>query len=51
MDFHKIFENMAKPAFLFDGRTLLDHRALFEMGFNVFPVGRAPLTHFDTADR
>ena len=51
LDFHKIFENMAKPAFLFDGRNLLDHRALFEMGFNVFPVGRAPLTHFDTADR
>lgn len=46
LDFRKIFERMEKPAFLFDGRNLLDHAALFELGFNVYPVGRKALTHF-----
>jgi UDPglucose 6-dehydrogenase len=35
---------MAKPAFLFDGRNLLDHRKLYEIGFNVYPIGKPPLT-------
>ena len=46
LDYRKIFEVMEKPAFVFDGRNLLDHRALFEIGFNVFPLGKTPLTHF-----
>ena len=46
LDFEKIYETMRKPAFIFDGRNLLDHQHLFEIGFNVFPVGKAPLTHF-----
>jgi UDPglucose 6-dehydrogenase len=46
LDFQKIYETMAQPAFLFDGRNLLDHRRCFEIGFNVYPVGRPPLTHF-----
>jgi UDPglucose 6-dehydrogenase len=37
---------MEKPAFIFDGRNILDHRRLFEMGFNVFPIGKRPLKHF-----
>jgi len=46
LDYRRVFGAMEKPAFFFDGRNLLDHKALFEIGFNVFPVGRAPLRHF-----
>ncbi|HNT34087.1 MAG TPA: nucleotide sugar dehydrogenase [bacterium] len=43
LDYAKVFDRMEKPAFLFDGRNLLDHRRLFEIGFNVYPVGKSPL--------
>jgi len=46
LDFEAIFAAMDKPAFIFDGRNILDHRRCFEIGFNVFPVGKSPLTHF-----
>jgi UDPglucose 6-dehydrogenase len=46
LDYGRILESMAKPAFIFDGRNILDHKKLFEMGFNVFAVGKAPLKHF-----
>ncbi|MDA8125718.1 MAG: nucleotide sugar dehydrogenase [Deltaproteobacteria bacterium] len=46
LDFEKIYETMAQPAFLFDGRNLLDHRRCYDIGFNVYPVGKPPLTHF-----
>ena len=45
LDFQRIYDNMKKPAFIFDGRNLLDHRRLFEIGFSVYPVGKPPLTH------
>jgi UDPglucose 6-dehydrogenase len=45
LDYQKIFDSMSKPAFIFDGRNHLDHEKLFEMGFNVYPIGRPPLTH------
>jgi UDPglucose 6-dehydrogenase len=46
LDFEKIHRSMSQPAFIFDGRNILDHRRLFEIGFNVYPIGKAPLTHF-----
>jgi UDPglucose 6-dehydrogenase len=46
LDYERIFAAMAKPAFVFDGRNILDHRRLFEIGFNVFPLGKPSLTHF-----
>ena len=46
IEYEKIFRYMNKPAFLFDGRNLLDHQGLFHIGFNVFPIGKPPLTHF-----
>ncbi len=46
LDYNRIYNAMIKPAFVFDGRNILDHRKLFEIGFNVFPIGKAPLTHF-----
>ncbi|KMP10848.1 UDP-glucose 6-dehydrogenase [Candidatus Nitromaritima sp. SCGC AAA799-C22] len=45
LDFQKIYDSMEKPAFLFDGRNHLDHQKLFAIGFNVYPVGKPPLTH------
>lgn len=44
-DYRKIFDLMEKPAFIFDGRNLLNHRELFDIGFNVYPLGQAALTH------
>ncbi|MGD9818343.1 MAG: nucleotide sugar dehydrogenase [Desulfomonilaceae bacterium] len=43
--YEKIFEEMEKPAFIFDGRNILDHEKLYEIGFNVHRVGRPPLSH------
>jgi len=46
LDYTRILNSMCQPAFIFDGRNILDHRRLFEMGFNVFAIGKAPLKHF-----
>jgi UDPglucose 6-dehydrogenase len=46
LDWEKIYASMEKPAFLFDGRNLLEHGRLFDIGFNVYPLGRSPLKHF-----
>jgi UDPglucose 6-dehydrogenase len=46
IDYEKVFSKMKKPAFVFDGRNILNHKKLFDMGFNVYSVGRPPLTHF-----
>lgn len=46
LDYERIYRSMTKPAFIFDGRNILDHKGLFEIGFNVLPIGKPPLTHF-----
>jgi UDPglucose 6-dehydrogenase len=46
LDYRKIYESMVKPAFIFDGRNILDHRHCFDIGFNVFPIGKPSLTRF-----
>ncbi|HPA15864.1 MAG TPA: nucleotide sugar dehydrogenase [Desulfobacterales bacterium] len=46
LDYQKIYRSMTNPAFIFDGRNILDHRRLFEIGFNVFSIGKPPMTHF-----
>jgi len=45
LDYQKIFDKMEKPAFIFDGRNHLDHKALYEIGFNVYPIGKPALKH------
>ncbi len=45
LDFAALYHGMVKPAFLFDGRNFLNHRELFHLGFNVYPIGSQPLTH------
>ena len=44
LDYARIFETMEKPAFIFDGRNLLDHRKLYQIGFSVHRIGRPPLS-------
>lgn len=46
LDFQKIYDTMTKPAFIFDGRNILDHKKLFKIGFNVYPIGKPALVHF-----
>ena len=46
LDWTHVFALMRKPAFLFDGRNCLDHRALFDIGFHVHAIGKAPMSHF-----
>ena len=46
LDFKRIFKFMVKPAFIFDGRNILDHKKLFDIGFNVYPIGKPEITHF-----
>lgn len=46
LDYRKILDGMQQPAFIFDGRNCLDAAALHEMGYNVFPIGRPPLTRW-----
>jgi len=41
MDLQKIYDSMQKPAFLFDGRSLIDTDAAQKIGFQVWAVGKA----------
>lgn len=43
LDYERIHAGMAKPAFVFDGRNLLDAERLHAIGFNVYSIGRPDL--------
>jgi UDPglucose 6-dehydrogenase len=45
LDYQKIYESMVKPAYLFDGRNMVDRKACYKIGFNVHSIGKSPLTH------
>ena len=45
LNFQKIYDSMMKPAFLFDGRNILDHAQLRSIGFIVYALGK-PLDPF-----
>jgi len=45
LDYKRIYESMEKPAFIFDGRNILDHPYLYDIGFNIFSIGKSPLKH------
>lgn len=40
IDYAALFEKMPKPAFIFDGRNILPHAKLREIGFRVFAIGK-----------
>jgi UDPglucose 6-dehydrogenase len=46
LDYKRIFDSMEKPAFIFDGRNILDRENLYDIGFNVFSIGKSALKHF-----
>ena len=39
-DWEKVYNQMMKPAFLFDGRGILDRQASTELGFKIFSIGK-----------
>ena len=39
-DYEKIYGVMQKPAFIFDGRLILDHQKLMSIGFRVEAIGK-----------
>lgn len=43
LDYQKIYDNMHKPAFLFDGRLILDAAKLRNIGFKVSVIGKNEL--------
>jgi len=40
-DFNEIYTQMEKPAFVFDGRKILDYNQLQSIGFTVYEIGKA----------
>merc|ERR1719188_1246153 len=38
--YHEFYAQMLKPAFLFDGRGILNHKALEDIGFEVHAIGK-----------
>jgi len=40
LDFAATLHGMHKPAFVFDGRNVLPHQALSEMGYRVYAMGK-----------
>jgi UDPglucose 6-dehydrogenase len=47
VDYKKIYDSMLKPAFLFDGRNLVNHQEMRDIGFVTFGIGK-PLDKFVT---
>ena len=45
LDYQAVYDVMVKPAFVFDGRNVLDHEKLREIGFIVYALGK-PLEPF-----
>lgn len=39
-DYQRLYDSMVKPAFVFDGRNVLDHDALRKIGFIVYALGQ-----------
>jgi hypothetical protein len=44
-DYKQLYDSMLKPAFLFDGRLILDHAKLQDIGFDVMPCIDVRLSH------
>ena len=39
LDWTEVYKNMSRPAFVFDGRLILDRKALQAIGFKVVTIG------------
>jgi UDPglucose 6-dehydrogenase len=40
LDMERVFADMHRPAFVFDGRNIMDARRLEEIGFELYSIGR-----------
>lgn len=40
LDFNRIYKSMMKPAYIFDGRKILNHEELQEIGFHTITIGK-----------
>ena len=49
IDYERCYQMMSKPACIFDGRNILDHAKLKQIGFDVYAIGRpyAPMFNMD----
>ena len=47
LDYQKLYDGMVKPAYIFDGRNIVDPVKLREIGFVVYGIGQ-PLDPFVT---
>ena len=43
LDYQKIYDSMQKPAFIFDGRSMIDTEECQKIGFQVWAVGKSSL--------
>ena len=41
LDYKRIYDSMQKPAFIFDGRNIVNLEELSDLGFHVWGVGKA----------
>ena len=41
LNYQRIFDSMKKPAFLFDGRNILDNKIMQKIGFQIKGIGKA----------
>jgi UDPglucose 6-dehydrogenase len=46
LDYQAIYKAMVQPSFIFDGRNILNHKKLYNTGFNVYAIGKPPCVHF-----
>jgi UDPglucose 6-dehydrogenase len=46
IDYRAVYESMVKPPFIFDGRNVVNHGLCYDIGFNVFSIGRGLRHHF-----
>lgn len=40
LDYERIYTTMLKPAYVFDGRKIVDHEKLQKIGFHVETIGK-----------
>jgi len=45
LDYQKLFDSMVKPAYLFDGRNMVNRQDCYHIGFNVYSIGKNALIH------
>jgi len=51
LDWQRIYDRMVQPAFIFDGRNILDHTTLRNIGFEVYAVGKPKNLHTSNIDK